>query len=64
MEGLEAKPKLRIRCHYSYSDKMRFESLKNEWDDYIAQDIEELETIRQYLKNLTSPFGFLKVIAS
>jgi hypothetical protein len=43
---------------------MRFESLKNEWDDYIAQDIEELETIRQYLKNLTSPFGFLKVIAS
>ena len=63
MDGDETGAKLRLRCHYSYSDKERFISLKNEWDDYIAQDIEELETIRQYLRNLTSPFGFLKVLA-
>lgn len=63
MTGNEAGAKLRLRCHYSYSDKERFISLKNEWDDYIAQDIEELETIRQYLKNLTSPFGFLEHIS-
>lgn len=63
MLGNDSGAKLRLRCHYSYSDKERFISLKNEWDDYIAQDIEELETIRQYLKNLTSPFGFLEHIS-
>ena len=36
MDGNEASAKLRLRCHYSYSDKERFISLKNEWDDYIA----------------------------
>jgi len=62
MLGKEDQAKLRVRCHYSYSDRARFESLRDEWNEYIVVDIDELLTIRQYLKNLTSPFGFLKVI--
>ena len=53
MLGKEEKSKLRLRCHYSYSDRARFESLRDEWNEYIVVDIDELLTIRQYLKNLT-----------
>lgn len=42
----------------------RFESLLHEWHDYITEDIDELELIKEYLENLTTPFGFLKVVAS
>jgi len=38
----------------------RFESLRYEWHNYISEDIEELELIKEYLQNLTNPFGFLK----
>jgi hypothetical protein len=61
--GIENDAKLRLRCHFSYSDIHRFESLRNEWHDYITDDIEELELIREYIEDLTNPFGFLKVIA-
>ena len=51
---------MRIRVHFSYSDVQRFESLLQEWHDYITDDIEELDLIREYIDNLTQPFGFLK----
>ena len=38
----------------------RFESLRYEWHNYISEDIDELELIKEYLQNLTNPFGFLK----
>ena len=60
--GIETDAKLRLRCHFSYSDVQRYESLLHEWYDYITEDIEELELINEYLENLTSPFGFLKVM--
>ena len=60
--GIESDSKLRVRVHFSYSDVQRFESLLQEWHDYITEDIEELELIKEYVENLTSPFGFLKAI--
>ncbi len=53
---------MRVRVHFSYSDVQRFESLLQEWQDYITEDIEELELIKEYVENLTSPFGFLKAV--
>ena len=53
-------PKLRLRIHFNYSDVQRFESLRYEWHNYIAEDIEELELIRTYISNLVTPFGFLR----
>ena len=40
------------------------ESRRYEWYNYISEDIEELELIKEYLHNLTNPFGFLKQMAS
>ena len=60
--GIEDDCKLRLRCHFSYSDVQRFESLLLEWNEYIAEDIDELQKIRDYLDALTQPFGFLKVV--
>ena len=37
--GVEESPKLRLRCHYSYSDRERFVALKDEWFEYIEGDI-------------------------
>jgi len=34
----------------------------HEWHNYISDDIDELEMIKEYLQNLTTPFGFLKVV--
>ena len=39
-------------------------SRRYEWYNYISEDIEELELIKEYLHNLTNPFGFLKQMAS
>lgn len=63
-QEVETGPKLRLRIHFSYSDVQRFESLLHEWHEYINDDIEDLERIREYLDNLTMPFGFLKQAAS
>ena len=41
----------------------RYESLRYEWHNYIAEDIEELELLRSYISNLVSPFGFLRQMA-
>ena len=60
--GIESDSKLRVRVHFSYSDVQRFESLLQEWHDYITEDIEELDLIKEYVENLTSPFGFLKAV--
>ena len=60
--GIESGSKLRVRVHFSYSDVQRFESLLQEWHDYITEDIEELDLIKEYVENLTSPFGFLKAV--
>lgn len=57
-------PKLRLRCHFSYSDVERFDQLYREWYDYIEEDINDLKVIEEYLENLTTPFGFLRVIAA
>ena len=51
--GIESDSKLRVRVHFSYSDVQRFESLLQEWHDYITEDIEELDLIREYIDNLT-----------
>ena len=56
----EDGPKLRIKIHYSYSDVQRFESLRQEWYNYIEEDLEEYELIKEYLANLTNPFDFMK----
>lgn len=64
MNGDEEGAKLKLRCHFSYSDVQKYESLEMEWQDWIGNDIEDLETINGYLQNLTSPFGFLKVMAT
>ena len=42
----------------------RFESLLVEKREIIEEDIEELRQIREYLENLTTPFGFLKQAAA
>ena len=47
--GIENDAKLRLRCHFSYSDVQRFESLSHEWHNYILEDIEELDLIKEYL---------------
>ena len=60
--GIESDSKLRVRVHFSYSDVQRFESLLQEWHDYITEDIEELDLIKEYVENLTMPFGFLKAV--
>lgn len=60
--GIETDSKLRVRVHFSYSDVQRFESLLQEWHDYITEDIEELDLIKEYVENLTMPFGFLKAV--
>ena len=52
-QEVETGPKLRLRIHFSYSDVQRFESLLHEWHEYINDDIEDLERIREYLDNLT-----------
>ena len=57
----EEGPKLRIKIHYSYSDVQRFESLRQEWYNYIEEDLEEYELIKDYLQNLTNPFEFMKM---
>ena len=62
--GIETDAKLRLRCHFSYSDVQRFGSLRQEWQDYITDDIDEYELIIEYLENLTTPFGFLKQLAA
>ena len=62
--GIETDAKLRVRVHFSYSDVQRFESLLHEWHDYITEDVEEFELIKEYIENLTTPFGFLKVSAN
>ena len=62
--GVESGEKLRVRVHFSYSDVQRFESLLHEWHDYISEDIEEYELIKEYLDNLTTPFGFMKSLAN
>ena len=51
---------MRIKIHYSYSDVHRFESLRDEWYNYIDEDIEEFNLIKDYLENLTNPFDFMK----
>lgn len=48
-EGVEDGPKLRVRIHYSYSDVVRYDSLLVEWQDCIAEDLEELQWIERYL---------------
>jgi hypothetical protein len=48
-QEVESGPKLRLRIHFSYSDVQRFESLRYEWHNYISEDIEELELIKEYL---------------
>ena len=58
-EGVENRPKLRVRVNFSYSNVLRFEALSSEWLELIAADIEDLDNIRKYLQNLTKPFGFL-----
>ena len=58
-QGVEDGPKLRVRVNFSYSNVLRFEALSGEWLELIAADIEDLENIKRYLKNLTKPFGFL-----
>ena len=55
---------MRVRIHFSYSDVQRFESLLHEWYDYISEDIEEFELIKEYLENLVTPFGFMKALAN
>ena len=60
--GIETDSKLRVRVHYSYSDVQRFESLLQEWHLHITDEIMELDLIKEYVENLTSPFGFLKAV--
>ena len=47
-----------MRVHYSYSDVVRYDSLLMEWQDCIAEDLEELQWIDRYLDQLTDPFTF------
>ena len=49
-DGVEDGPKLRVRIHYSYSDVMRYDSLLLEWQEFIAEDIIELQWIERYLE--------------
>ena len=55
----DGNPKLRIRITYNYSDIQKYTSLLAEWDDYILNDINELQWINKYLQQLNQPFGFL-----
>ena len=60
---MESGPKLRLRVYFDYSDVQKFETLRYEWHNYIAEDIEELDLIRTYIANLVQPFGFLRQMA-
>ena len=51
-----------MRVHFDYSDVQKFESLLSEWHAYIEEDIFQYEQIKDYLANLTVPFGFLKAV--
>ena len=57
-DGVEDGPKLRVRIHYSYSDVMRYDSLLLEWQEFITEDIVELQWIERYLDQLSDPFTF------
>ena len=59
-EGIESDAKMRLRCHFSYSDVKRFDSLLMEWNEFLSEDIDKLRLIDEYLTDLTQPFGYLK----
>ena len=48
--------------HFDYSDVQKFECLLEEWFAYIEEDILGYEQIKDYLEQLTTPFGFLKSV--
>ena len=60
--GIETDSKLRVRIHFDYSDVQKFESLLSEWHAYIEEDIFQYEQIKEFMQNLTTPFGFLKAM--
>ena len=59
---VETGPKLQLKVYFSWSDVQRFEALRYDWQNYIAEDIVELEQLREYVQNMTTPFGFLEVM--
>ena len=63
--AIETDPKLRLRCHYSWSDVQRFNTLLEEWRFYINDAIEQLTLIEGYVDDLSSPFEsiFAQVMA-
>ena len=63
-EGNEDGAKLRVRIHYSYSDVRRYDSLLLEWQEFISEDIIELQWIERYLQQLSDPFTFFTQISS
>ena len=42
----EDSPKLRIRLHYSYSDRERYRSMIEEWQTEILKDLENLKKVK------------------
>ncbi len=60
----EDAPKLRIRLHYSYSDRVRYESMVKEWQFEIIKDLENLKKVQQFLDEMQKPFNFLKVVTN
>ena len=60
----EDVPKLRIRLHYSYSDRVRYSSMVREWQTEILSDFENLTKVEQFLDDMQKPFNFLKVVTS
>ena len=57
-------PKLRIRLHYSYSDRERYRSMIEEWQTEILKDLENLRKVQVFLDDMQKPFNFLKITQS
>lgn len=53
-------PRLRIRTHYSYSDRARFETLIRELQEDIMENLRAYDEINEYLIDMETPFQFLK----
>jgi len=48
--------------HWVYSRVQYFNEYLSKWDETLGKDIEEMETIERFVKQLENPFGFLDTV--
>lgn len=54
----EDGPKLRIRLHYNYSDRVRYHSLWEEWGENIREELRVLKFYDEFKETMEAPFDF------